>query len=51
MGGIEELNIGFAIVARAMFVGVAQAVEEMLELLPSQGEIDGRATSLRTAKN
>jgi pyridoxine 5-phosphate synthase len=51
MGGIEELNIGFAIVARAVFVGVAQAVEEMLELLPSQGEIDGRATSRRTAKN
>jgi pyridoxine 5-phosphate synthase len=28
--GIEELNIGFAIVARAVFVGVEEAIKEML---------------------
>ncbi len=28
--GVEELNIGFAIVARAVFVGVDEAVREML---------------------
>ncbi len=27
--GIEELNIGFSIIARAVFVGLAQAVKEM----------------------
>ena len=31
--GIEELNIGFAIVARAMAVGFHQAVREMVELV------------------
>jgi len=30
--GIEELNIGHAIIARAVFVGLKQAVEEMLKL-------------------
>lgn len=30
--GIEELNIGHAVVSRAVFVGLKQAVEEMLEL-------------------
>jgi len=33
LGGIEELNIGHAIVARAMFVGLRQAVTEMKALL------------------
>jgi len=33
LGGIEELNIGHAIVARAMFVGLRQAVAEMKALL------------------
>ena len=31
--GINELNIGHAIVARAVMVGLRQAVEEMLELI------------------
>ncbi len=30
--GIEELNIGHSIISRAVFVGLKQAVEEMLEL-------------------
>jgi pyridoxine 5-phosphate synthase len=33
IGGIEELNIGFSIVARSVFVGMRKAVEEMKELL------------------
>ncbi|MGE4357296.1 MAG: pyridoxine 5'-phosphate synthase [Candidatus Omnitrophota bacterium] len=31
--GIEELNIGHAIISRAVFVGLEKAVKEMLELL------------------
>lgn len=30
---IEELNIGFSIIARSVFVGVRQAVKEMLQLM------------------
>ena len=30
---VEELNIGFSIVARALFVGVEAAVREMLALV------------------
>ena len=30
---IEELNIGFSIVSRALFVGLSQAVKEMKSLL------------------
>jgi pyridoxine 5-phosphate synthase len=33
--GIEELNIGHAIVARAVLVGLDRAVRDMLALLPS----------------
>jgi len=33
IGGIEELNIGFAIVARSLFVGVDTAIAEMLALI------------------
>ncbi|PLX99765.1 MAG: pyridoxine 5'-phosphate synthase [Desulfuromonas sp.] len=33
LGGIEELNIGHSIVARAVMVGMDQAVREMLALL------------------
>jgi pyridoxine 5-phosphate synthase len=33
IGGINELNIGHSIVARAVLVGLRQAVEEMLELI------------------
>lgn len=33
IGGIRELNIGHAIVARALFVGLAQAVMEMKRLM------------------
>ncbi len=35
IGGIEEVNIGHAIVARAVLVGIVQAVREMKELLGS----------------
>ncbi len=31
--GIEELNIGYAIIARAVFCGMEQAVREMIEIL------------------
>lgn len=33
--GIEELNIGFSIVARSVFVGMRQAVAEMKRRMPS----------------
>ena len=32
--GMEELNIGHSIVARAVFVGMAEAVREMRDLIP-----------------
>jgi len=31
--GIETLNIGHSIISRAVFVGLEQAVKEMLELI------------------
>ncbi|MFZ5801031.1 MAG: pyridoxine 5'-phosphate synthase, partial [Candidatus Omnitrophota bacterium] len=31
--GIEELNIGHSIISRAVFVGLPQAVKEMLQLI------------------
>jgi pyridoxine 5-phosphate synthase len=31
---MEELNIGHSIVARAVFVGMAEAVREMRDLIP-----------------
>ncbi|OGC07583.1 pyridoxine 5'-phosphate synthase [candidate division WOR-1 bacterium RIFOXYA2_FULL_36_21] len=31
IGNIEELNIGFSVISRAVFVGIKQAVEEMKE--------------------
>jgi len=31
--GIEELNIGYSIVGRSVFVGIYQAVKEMIELI------------------
>jgi pyridoxine 5-phosphate synthase len=34
LGTIEELSIGHAVMARAIFVGLDQAVREMLALLP-----------------
>lgn len=36
LGTIEELSIGHAIMARAIFVGLDQAVREMLALLPAR---------------
>ncbi|HTF89738.1 MAG TPA: pyridoxine 5'-phosphate synthase [Planctomycetota bacterium] len=33
IGGLEELNIGYSIVARALFVGVEAAVREMLHCM------------------
>jgi pyridoxine 5-phosphate synthase len=35
LGTIEELSIGHAVMARAIFVGLDQAVREMLALLPA----------------
>jgi pyridoxine 5-phosphate synthase len=35
--GITELNIGHAIVARAMFVGIEVAVREMKQLMLEAG--------------
>ncbi|MFZ5774994.1 MAG: pyridoxine 5'-phosphate synthase [Thermodesulfobacteriota bacterium] len=35
LGTIEELSIGHAVMARAIFVGLDQAVREMVALLPS----------------
>jgi len=34
INGIEELNIGFSIISRAVFVGLKQAVKEMKACLP-----------------
>ena len=36
--GMEELNIGHAIISRAVFVGLKQAVKEMLVILRPQAE-------------
>ncbi len=36
--GIEELNIGFSIVARAVFVGIERAVREMKEAIRNAGK-------------
>ncbi|MFH1258682.1 MAG: pyridoxine 5'-phosphate synthase [Elusimicrobiota bacterium] len=33
--GVEELNIGFSIISRAIYVGIAQAVKEMRKLVCS----------------
>ena len=35
--GVSELNIGHAIVGRAVFVGLAQAVKEMMQLMQKAG--------------
>jgi len=36
--GIEELNIGYSIIGRAVFVGLERAVSEMLEIIRRAGE-------------
>lgn len=36
--GIEELNIGYSIVARSVFVGMRKAVEEMKKILTPAGD-------------
>jgi pyridoxine 5-phosphate synthase len=36
--GIEELNIGYSIIGRAVFVGLERAVKEMLEIIRRAGE-------------
>jgi len=36
--GIEELNIGYSIIGRAVFVGLERAVKEMLEIIRGAGE-------------
>ena len=33
IAGVEELNIGFSIVSRALFVGMEQAVREMKQTI------------------
>ena len=33
LGGVEELNIGFSIIARAIFVGLETAVREMKDAI------------------
>lgn len=35
--GIEELNIGYSIICRAVFVGLERAVKEMLEIIRREG--------------
>jgi pyridoxine 5-phosphate synthase len=35
---LEELNIGHSIVSRALFVGMEQAVDEMLQLMRQSGD-------------
>jgi pyridoxine 5-phosphate synthase len=47
---VEELNIGFAIVARAQFVGVHTAVRKMAELIASARRAHGRAEHARTVQ-
>jgi pyridoxine 5-phosphate synthase len=37
LAGMEELNIGFSIIARAVFVGIGPAVKEMKELMACAG--------------
>lgn len=37
LAGVEELNIGFAIVAHSLFVGVDRAIGEMLEAIAAAG--------------
>jgi len=36
--GIEELNIGYSIIGRAVFVGLERAVKEMLEIIRRAGQ-------------
>ena len=38
--GIEELNIGYSIIGRALFVGITRAVEEMLEIMRANEKKD-----------
>lgn len=51
MPGVQELNIGFAIVARALLVGVEQAVQEMLRLLTSAPSTSAVAEALPGARS
>ena len=51
MPGVKELNIGFAIIARAVLVGVEQAVQEMLLLLTPAPTTNAVAESLPGARN
>jgi pyridoxine 5-phosphate synthase len=45
---IEELNIGFAIVARAVFTGVDEAVSSMARLVQSTPRSKARKTTVRS---
>ena len=36
--GIEELNIGYSIIGRAVFVGIGQAVKEMFEIIKENAQ-------------
>jgi len=42
---MEELNIGFSIIARSVFVGMKQAVKEMKEILEAFSQIEKLDTS------
>ncbi len=43
---VEELNIGFAIIGRALFVGLTAAVREMRDLMFRAREISGRSEGI-----
>lgn len=45
--GIEELNIGFSIIARAVFVGLEQAVREMVTRLSTAHDVAGERKARR----
>lgn len=47
---VEELNIGFAIVARSVFVGVDAAVREMAELVSSEPALVVRTVAVETVR-
>lgn len=49
IAGIEELNIGFAIIARALSVGLEQAVREMAALLQPAARTRGTRQEARHA--
>jgi len=49
ISGMEELNIGFSIVARAVQVGLKQAVKEMMELTHCHSRESGNPRKFRSS--